>query len=179
MTISSGRLWMGGGLALLVLVSALLWWRPWRDDGVQFSRGDMVVTSPWARATPGTSRIGAVYLTVTNGALAPDRLLRAETPAAERVELHINEMRDGVMRMRPVESIPLPARQPVHLEPGGLHLMLMNLAAPLKQGERFPMRLIFERAGALDIEVTVGAVGASEAPGGAMDHMGEGSHANH
>lgn len=165
MALSNSRLWMGGALLVLVIAAAALLWWPQRDGQAEFRHGDMVVSAPWARATPGALRIGAVYLTITNGGSAPDRLLRAETPAAERVELHINEMRDGVMRMRPVESFVLPPRQAVRFEPSGMHLMLMNLAEPLQQGDRFPMRLIFERAGVLELDVTIGAVGASQAPG--------------
>src|SRR5690606_38756294 len=116
---------------LVIVAAALLWW-PRNDGQVEFQHGDMVVTAPWARATPGALRIGAVYLTITNGGGAPDRLLRAETPAAERVELHINEMRDSVMRMRAVESVVLPPRQSVRFEPSGMHLMLVNLTEPLQ-----------------------------------------------
>lgn len=178
MAFSSGRWWMAGVLAALVIAAgALLLW-PRGDEEIAFRRGDMVVSAPWARATPGAMRIGAAYLSITNGGAAPDRLLRAETSVAERVELHINEMRDGIMRMRSVESVTLPPRQPVRFEPSGMHMMLVNLAEPLQQGSHFPLRLIFERAGTMDIEVTVGAVGASEAPENA-EHMNHGSHSSH
>ena len=117
--------------------------------------GDLVVSEPWARATIGQAKAGAAYFTVANNGAAADRLVAVESPAAKRSELHGHTMDGGVMRMRPVEAIELAPGAPVVLQPGGLHVMLMGLKAPLKQGGRFPLTLIFEKSGRLEVEVRV------------------------
>ena len=81
-------------------------------------------------------------------------------PAARVVELHTHVREGEVMRMRPVTDIPVPAGQTVELRPGGLHVMLIGLTGPLQQGSRVPLTLRFERAGEVQVELTVEAAGA-------------------
>lgn len=159
MRIRSGRLGLVAAVLIVGAVAAVLWW-PGQRGSAEFRQGDLVVTTPWARATPGTLRVGAAYLTIANRGAAPDRLLRAETAVAERAELHTTMAQNGVMQMRPVESVALPPGQTVHFDSGGMHFMLVNLTAPLAQGGEFEMRLVFERSGILTIQVPVFAVGA-------------------
>lgn len=133
----------------------------------------VVVTQAWARATPGKSTIGAAYATVT--APAGDRLIGAATPVAGVAEIHQHTMENGVMKMRQVDAVPLPAGQAVALSPGGYHIMLMDLKAPLVAGQSFPLTLTFEKAGTVETDVPVGGVGAS-GPAGAKDHMDMSGH---
>jgi copper(I)-binding protein len=119
----------------------------------------VTVTQPWTRAA-GAGATGVGYMAIRNAGTAPDRLVSARTPAARTVELHTH-IRDGdVMRMRPVPAIELGAGAEIRLAPGGLHLMLIGLAAPLRQGERVPVTLVFERAGEVQVELAVEAAGA-------------------
>jgi len=118
----------------------------------------LAIGHPWARETPATARAGAAYLTIDNRGGTADRLVRVEVEAgvAGRAELHGHEMdEEGVMRMRPVEAIEVPAGGTAALEPGGLHIMLMNLERQLVEGESFPLTLIFEEAGSIEVEVAV------------------------
>lgn len=115
--------------------------------------GAMTVEDARARILLPT-RPGAAWLTVRNSGAA-DRLLGAESPAAERVELHRHIHRDGVMTMRRVEAIDIPAGGAAALEPGGDHLMLFGLEPGLKTDGSFPLTLLFEKAGAVTIEVRV------------------------
>ena len=131
------------------------------------------VTQAWARATPGKSTIGTAYATVT--APAGDRLIGAATPVAGVAQIHQHTMDNGVMKMRQVDAVPLPAGQAVVLSPGGYHIMLMDLKAPLVAGQSFPLTLTFEKAGTVETNVTIGGVGAS-GPAGAMDHMDMSGH---
>lgn len=140
------------------------------------SAGQVQVTQAWARATPGKSTIGAAYATVT--APAGDRLVAAATPVAGVAEIHQHTMENGIMKMRQVDAVPLPAGQAVTLSPGGYHIMLMDLKAPLVAGQSFPLTLTFEKAGTIETKVMVGGVGAS-GPAGAMDHMDMGGMAGH
>lgn len=123
--------------------------------------GDLAVQQPWARAA-GQGATGAGFLSISNRGAAADRLLSASTPAARAVELH-TMIRDGdVMRMRAVPGIEVPAGQTVALRPGGLHLMLVGLSKPLREGEAVPLTLRFERAGEVRVELSVQAAGARE-----------------
>jgi copper(I)-binding protein len=157
------RLVLVAAAVALVAIGAILLWP--RKADVAFRKGDIVVSEPWARATPGPVRIGVAYMTIANRGSAPDRLLRVETPAAERAELHTTVVQNGVMQMRPVESVALPPGHTVQFAPGSMHIMLVELKAPLEEGGRFDMRLIFERTGGVDIQVPILAVGASELNG--------------
>ena len=123
--------------------------------------GDLTIRQPWARASAGPAKAGAAYLAIFNEGAAADRLIAAETPAARRAELHSHQMDQGVMKMRPVEAVEIAPGGSVELKPGGFHVMLMGLAAPLKQGESFSLVLTFERAGRIEVDVRVGSVGAA------------------
>lgn len=119
----------------------------------------IAVSDGWTRATP-TSRSGAGYLTLRNTGDAADRLLAAESPAARTVELHTMTMEEGVMRMRPAAPPAIAAGGELRLAPGGLHLMLMDLAEPLAVGATVPLTLRFERAGAVAASLSVQPIGA-------------------
>jgi copper(I)-binding protein len=128
--------------------------------------GELAVTGAWARAPLGAAKSGAIYLTVENRGAAADRLIAAETPAASRAALHTHIMDEGVMKMRPVEGgIEILAGGSTVLAPGGLHVMLMGLAAPLEEGARFPLTLTFEQAGPVTVEVLVRPATAMDAGG--------------
>jgi copper(I)-binding protein len=121
--------------------------------------GAIAIGHPWARAALAGAN-GAAYMTLRNTGRDADRLLVASTPMARTVELHTH-IRDGdVMRMRPVPDIPVPAGQTVRLRPGGLHVMLIGLTEPLRQGTTVPLTLRFERAGETTVQLEIQAAGA-------------------
>lgn len=123
--------------------------------------GDLVIESPWARASIGTSRPAAAYMTIRNVGKSADVLLEVETSVSGMSEVHKMEMKDGVATMGPVGPIEIPAGAVVELAPGGLHVMLMKLQKPLKNGEGFSMTLVFEKAGRIDMAVPIYGIGAS------------------
>jgi periplasmic copper chaperone A len=127
--------------------------------------GPVAVTQPWARATPGMSKIGAVYLTLRSP--RADALLAAATPVAKEAQLHEMEMSGMVMKMRPLKSVALPAGHPVVFAPGGMHIMLTGLKAPLRAGESFPLTLTFAKAGEETVTVPVAKAGAMGPPAAA------------
>jgi copper(I)-binding protein len=147
-----------------------------------YRAGDVRVRHPFATPTPPGARIGAAYFAaLENRGTQVDRLVRASTPAAARVELHSGDIgSDGVMRMREKESIDVPAKTTVKLRPGGGdHLMLMQLKKPLLEGDTFPMTLEFERGGKVEVNVVVqvpkAGVGGRAADHGSHDAGGHGS----
>lgn len=103
------------------------------------------VTNVWARSTAPGQTVAAAYLSLVSS--APAALVRAESPAAKVVELHEMKMEGDVMKMRAVPKIELPAGKEVKLEPGGLHVMLIDIKQPLKVGEKVPLTLLFEAGG--------------------------------
>lgn len=119
---------------------------------------DLRVAHPYARATPPGARAGGAFLTIENRGAQGDRLIGAASPAAGAVELHTMSMDGNVMRMRAVSAIEIPPGGTVALKPGGFHVMLLDLKRPLAAGDRFPLKLTFERAGSVDVIVEVEAM---------------------
>lgn len=148
-------------LAIAVTAALLAWSPAALADHHEAKAGDIAVSQPWARATAPGAPAGAAYLTVTNSGNQPDRLVGASTPAAKVAELHTHIHDNGVMRMRPVEAIDIPAGGTVALKPGGLHVMMMGLNAPLAQGSTVEVTLTFEKAGKLTVPVAVQSAGAA------------------
>ena len=110
-------------------------------------------------ATPvaSTGLTTAAFASISNPGSEEDRLLRIEAEVAETIELHLSEMKDDVMMMRPVEGIDIPAGETIELKPGGYHIMLVNLQQEIKPGEKYPLTFVFEKAGPLIVEADVRA----------------------
>jgi len=127
-----------------------------------YTLGSLKIGHPWTRATPPTAPSGGGFLSITNTGTTADRLVSATSPAAGQVQVHEMKMDGNVMRMREVENgLEIPPGATVTLAPGGLHLMMMGLKDPLKEGARVPLTLVFEKAGKIDVELMVMALGAS------------------
>lgn len=126
----------------------------------EYLLGHVKIGHPWARATPPGAQTGGAYLTLKNDG-AEDRLLSASSDVSQSVEIHTMSMDGGIMRMEPVDAgVSLPSGKTVEFKPGGLHIMLLGLKAPLKQGNAFALKLRFEKAGEISVDVKVDALGA-------------------
>lgn len=97
------------------------------------------ISSDWVRATAPGQDVGAAYMTLKSPVDA--KLVKVESDIAKSVEIHSMSMKDGVMQMRMLDVLPLPAHKEVALEPGGFHLMLFDLKAPLKAGSKVKFKL--------------------------------------
>jgi periplasmic copper chaperone A len=127
-----------------------------------FKLGDLTVTSPWTRATPGGAKIAGGYLKITNNGTSADRFVGTKSDVSDRVEVHEMSMSDGVMKMRPLPNgLEIKPGETVELKSGGYHLMFMDLKQPLKQGDTLKATLKFEKAGSLDVNFNVNALGAA------------------
>lgn len=125
----------------------------------EYKLGELEIIHPWARASAGEAKNGAVYLEIVNNGATADRLIGASTAVADHAELHMHVSENGILKMRPVDGgIDLAPGAHVVLKPGGLHVMLMGLAAPLQEGESFPISLTFEKAGAIEVSAIVASV---------------------
>jgi copper(I)-binding protein len=133
--------------------------------------GSLTLTDLWARATPPKAPTAAGYLTIANSGSEADTLTAVSTPAAATSELHIMEVKNGIMSMHPVEGgIPIPAGGKVTLAPGGYHLMFITLKEPLKDGGKLPVTLTFAKAGKVETFLHIMPVG-SMGPAGGGDAM--------
>jgi copper(I)-binding protein len=126
------------------------------------------IEQPWMRATAPGAKVAGGFMTVHNMGQVPDRLVAASSPVAEGVELHTHIKQGSTMKMRQVPGFDVPANGRFVLKPGGAHLMFINITRPLKQGERIPVILEFEKAGKVTAEYAVGGLGAM-GPGGGHD----------
>jgi periplasmic copper chaperone A len=129
------------------------------------------VIAPWSRATPGASKNGAVFLEIKSVADEADKLLSASGVVAENIEIHNHINDNGIMQMRRVDFIEIVEGGSTKLVPGGYHIMLLGLKQPLKAGETFKLKLTFEKAGAIEVDVAVRANNA-----GAGKGSGSGTH---
>ena len=133
--------------------------------------GDLVITQAWSRATPGGAKVAGGYLTIENTGSAPDRLIGGSGDVTDKIQVHEMAVNSGVMTMRPLDNgLAIEPGKTVKLAPGGYHLMLLNLKSQLRQGDRVPVTLEFEKAGKVKLSFDVQGVGAP-GPAGA-DHSG-------
>ena len=131
----------------------------WAAD---YKVGSLEVDQPWTRATPPTAKAGGGFVTITNKGTTPDRLMSARSTVSDKVEVHEVRMENNVMKMRELEKgLEIPAGATVMLKPGGYHIMFMGLKAPFAKDTKVPVTLVFEKAGSLDVELAVEALGTS------------------
>ncbi|MBL8387608.1 MAG: copper chaperone PCu(A)C [Hydrogenophaga sp.] len=144
---------------LIALSVALLALATSAANAHDFKAGDLRIDHPYAVPSRPGLTTGAVYVRgIRNTGTVTDRLLSASTPAAASVEIHRMQMQGDVMQMRAVPSLEIAAGATVvmkHGTPDGHHLMLIGLKAPLKDGDRFPVTLTFEKAGTHEVKVWV------------------------
>ena len=131
---------------------------------LQAMAANVSVSDAWARATMPGQKVSGAYMQITSDADA--RLVGVSSPAVPRVEVHEMKMDGDVMRMREVKAVELPKGKAVALEPGGFHIMLMNLPKPIAAGETIPLTLLIESGGKRQ---TVEVKAEARAPG-AMQH---------
>jgi periplasmic copper chaperone A len=129
--------------------------------------GDIVVAHPWAPPMTGPKLTNsAAYMRLTDQGTKPDELISASTPVAQKVELHVFNVENGIYGMHPVHAIEVsPGAASTVLQPGGAHVMLDGLKQPLKAGETFPLSLTFKNAGQLRVAVRVESPQIAEASG--------------
>eukprot|EP01037_Dinobryon_pediforme_P021883 gene21883-22870_t len=126
----------------------------------EYKLGSLLIDHPWTRATPQGAKVGGGYTVISNSGKADDRLVSAASDAAAEVQLHEMAVTDGVMSMRQLtQGVVIPAGGKVEFKPGGYHVMFIGLKAPLKQGDKVHARLVFEKAGPVDVDFEVGSIG--------------------
>jgi len=120
-----------------------------------YSVGNLVIGHPWSRPTAQGMPTGVAYLSITNKGPNQDTLIGASTPAAARVEFHRTSLEAGMARMRPAGALVVEPNATLTAEPGGLHLMLVDLKSPLVEGTSIPLVLQFKSAGPITVQLIV------------------------
>lgn len=120
-----------------------------------FKVGALQIDHPWSRELPPNAPAGAAYFVIHSQSADADALLSVSSPIAEKAELHTHVMLGEVMKMQQIDSVAVPAGGQAVFAPGGNHVMLFGLKKPLVAGESFPLTLVFEKAGAVDVQVNV------------------------
>ena len=151
---------LGGVLACVLSATA---------TAQHYMLGDLSIHRPWSRELPPVAPNGAAYFRVENGGSATVRIVSVSTPIADRAELHAHETDGGVMKMRHLHEVEVPAGGEISFEPGGLHVMLIGLKQPLKAGESYPLAVEFDAAGTIEVMVEITREGRTE-------HSGHGEH---
>ena len=125
----------------------------------EFKAGAITIVHPYARPTVAGQPIGGGFMKFVNDGGA-DRLVSVSAEVSKSVELHEMKMEGDVMRMRQVDGVELQAGKTVEFKPGGFHVMFIGLKAPLKTGDSFPVKLKFQKAGEVTVDLKVEAPGA-------------------
>ena len=116
----------------------------------------LMLTDGWSRETTANARVGGGYLTIMNHGEQADRLLSVRADHAGMSEVHTMIMQDDIMVMRPVDDpLVIEAGAMLQLQPGGLHLMFMQLEQPHVAGETLDVVLVFEHAGERTVTLEV------------------------
>ncbi len=122
--------------------------------------GSLEIKHPWSQATPKGAKVAAGFLQIINTGTTADRLIGGSIAAAGKFEVHEIKMNNGVMQMRPLsDGLEIKPGETVELKPGSYHLMFMDLKAPFEQGKRIKGTLTFEKAGKVEVEYAVEAIG--------------------
>ncbi len=136
------------------------------NAGETVIQGDLTVSGSWVRAAEPPAKTSAVYLTIDNAGTEADSLIAVSSELAEFTEIHQSLKEDGVSLMRKVKAIEVPANGSANLEPGGYHVMLINLNGEIAADETYSLTLTFEKAG----EVVVKPLARKAKAGGHHDH---------
>jgi len=145
------RLFLAAAVSLLALPAT----------AQDYKLGSLEITTPWTRATAPTARSGGGFMTITNKGTTADRLVSARSTVSDKVEIHEMQMDGSVMRMRELaKGLDIPPGATVMLKPGSYHIMFMELKAPIARDAKVPVTLVFEKAGSLDVQLNVEAMGA-------------------
>jgi copper(I)-binding protein len=130
--------------------------------GLIFSAGvfaaaadDVVVQEPYVRLAPPNAVATGAFMVFQNPGAKMVKILKVESPVAKVSEMHTHLNEAGVMKMRPVAAIEIPANGEVVLKPGSLHVMLIDLKAALKEGESVPLTFSFDDGSTKKIEAKV------------------------
>lgn len=126
----------------------------------QYKLGNLEILHPWTRATLKGSKVSSGYLYIINHGNTPDRLIAVSMDGAQETEIHSMAVVNDIMKMEKMPNgIEIPGNGEITLKPGGNHIMFMGLSQPFQPGDKVAAKLIFEKAGAIDVNFCVDSTG--------------------
>ena len=129
-----------------------------------YKAGALDIVDPWSRATPKGATVAGGYMKIKNTGSTPDRLIGGSSDVASKFEVHEMKMENGIAKMRPIkDGLEIKPGDTVELKPGSFHIMLVDLKKPLTAGDQIKATLVFEKAGKVNVEYDVLAMGAEPA----------------
>jgi copper(I)-binding protein len=120
--------------------------------------GGLIISNIWAPITPTIAKTGATFFIVKNNSKTDDTLVGVSSEVAKKTEIHQSSMKNNIMKMRHVNKVDLPASSVTELKPGSFHIMFIDLYAPIKKGDLFPLTLTFKTAGTVKIMVKASTI---------------------
>jgi copper(I)-binding protein len=136
-------------------------------NAAEYKLGMLEIDHPWTRATPRGATVAGGYMTIKNVGSTPDRLIGGSIAVANRFEIHEMKIDRDVAKMRELKGVDIKPGESIEFKPGSSHIMFVNLGQQLQRGATVKGTLTFERAGTIQIEYTVEAIGAQQ--GGRVD----------
>jgi len=137
----------------------------------EYKVGSLEIKHPWTRATPKSAPVAGGYMNITNTGTTADRLIGGSTDVAKKFEIHQMSMDGGVMKMRELkDGLEIPPGATVELKPGSYHIMMVTLSRPLAKGDKVKASLTFEKAGKVDVDFAVQAMGGHSGGMGMKEH---------
>jgi periplasmic copper chaperone A len=134
-------------------------------QAADYDVGSIHIAQLWARATPKGASTAAGYMAITNNGSSPDRVSCVSSDVSAQCQIHSMTMEGGIMKMRPIEGgLEIKPGETVVLKPSGVHVMFLDLKQPLQPGKTVKATLKFDKAGTVDVEYPIAAIGAA-APG--------------
>jgi copper(I)-binding protein len=153
---------------LFALLATVVVVRP--ADAHGHEKSALVIGHAWARPVAAGRPVAAAYLSITNNGRVAETLTGASTPQAGSVQVHQTTWSEGMARMRPLQELVIEPGQTVRIEPGGIHLMLMDLKGPLLAGTTVPLILTFRVSGDITVSLNIEAHDAWLAPAVSVGH---------
>ena len=139
--------------------------------GLLFSAGvlagaadNVSVQDPYVRLAPPNAAATGAFMVIRNTGDKDVKVIKADNPVSKATELHTHLNEGGVMKMRPVPAIEIKAKGEAVLKPGGLHVMMIDLKAPLKEGDSVPITLTFDDGSSKQVDARVAKATAAPAP---------------
>lgn len=146
-----------------LLIAGLLGLAAATAHAADYKVGSLTIADPWSRATPKGATTSAGYMKITNTGTTPDRLISGSSDVAPKFEVHEMTMENGVAKMRLIKGgLEIKPGETVELKPGSFHVMFVGLKKPLTTGGHIKAALVFEKAGTVNVEYDVRAMGGAE-----------------
>ncbi|WP_078698191.1 copper chaperone PCu(A)C [Bartonella sp. Raccoon60] len=135
---------------------------PSATNAHQYKLGNLEIIDPWTRTTAKNAKVGSGYLYIINHSDTPDQLIAISTNRAKETEIHSMSVTNNIMQMKKIPNgIEIPGKGEIILKPGGNHIMFIGLSKPFQHNEKINAKLIFEKAGIIEVDFLAKTTGAT------------------